>query len=330
MAEAAGRPCRTAQARPARRRRGLRPGLVASLLLHVGFAALVVLAVMLRPPPPQPLPPPAYAVYYQSGAPETPAEPQSQPSPPPPPQPPAPLLPPGAPPMPPAPTPAPLPRLAAPPTPPAPPPADTRLAEAPPPPPPPPDAAALPLPPPPPPAPRPDRPQQEATVIAPPRPARPAPQPPAERLPGLWLPEGARLAPSPSPRPDTAARRGLDLSLGSLAVTGRTGPEPQVSIRGAEVGPDWRNAFRRWLDENVRYPANAAAVGDEGVNRIQVMVSPDGRVKSWRLLRRSGSVWLDAGLEGPFRNAVLPAFPPGADPEGVEINLTVHWNIIRR
>ena len=71
-------------------------------------------------------------------------------------------------------------------------------------------------------------------MIAPPRPARPAPQPPAERLPGLWLPDGARLAPSPSPRPDTAARRGLDLSLGSLAVIGRNGPEPQVSIRGAD------------------------------------------------------------------------------------------------
>jgi TonB family protein len=122
----------------------------------------------------------------------------------------------------------------------------------------------------------------------------------------------------------------MDLSLGSLAVIGRNMPEPQVSVRGANVTDDWRRGFRRWLDENVRYPANAAAVGDEGVNRIQLLVAPDGRVKSWRLVRRSGSVWLDAGLEGPFRNAVLPPFPPGADPEGVEVNLTVHWNIIRQ
>jgi TonB family protein len=328
-----------------RRRGGLRPGLVASLVLHAGFAALVVLAALTRPRPPEPLPPPSYAMYYQSGAPDRPAEPAT-PAPPqfaPPPEPPSPppATPPAAPPsLPPAP---PLPQQAAPPP---PPPAATRLAEAaappapplraeapppptPPPPTPPARVEALPMPPPPP---RQDRPQQEAAVIAPPRPARPAPQAPAERLPGLWLPDAARLAPPARPeaaRPDPA-RRGLDLSLGALTVPGRNAPEPQVSVRGAEVGPDWRNAFRRWLDENVRYPANAAVVGDEGTNRIQLMVDPDGRVRSWRLLRRSGSVWLDAGLEMPFRNAVLPAFPPGADPKGVEVNLTVHWHIIRQ
>ncbi|MBK1660192.1 TonB family protein, partial [Paracraurococcus ruber] len=158
------------------------------------------------------------------------------------------------------------------------------------------------------------------------RPARPPSEP--ERLPGLWLPQGFQL--QPAPRPEAPRRGGLDLSLGSLAALGRGGVEPQLSVRGAEVGPDWRNAFRRWLDENVRYPPNAAVVGDEGTNRIQLLVDPDGRVRGARLTRRSGSVWLDAGLEIPFRNAVLPPFPPGADPKGVEVNLTVHWSIIRR
>lgn len=304
--------------RPARRERRwrrLRPGLVASLLLHGAFLALVVLAALTRPRPEEPLPPPSYAVYYQSGAPERPAQPEA---------PPPPVTPPPSP-----------PQLATPPTPPAPPsvaaptqpptpPSSPRLAEAAAPPPPPPAAQAMPLPPPPPPAPRQDRPQQEATVIAPPRPARP----PAERLPGIWMPQAMQLAPPPQPRAQ-GQRRSLDLALGSLAAPGRNSPEPQVSVRGAEVGPDWRNAFRRWLEENVRYPANAAVVGDEGTNRIQLLVSPDGRVRGWKLLRRSGSVWLDAGLETPFRNAVLPPFPPGADPEGVEVNLTVHWSIIR-
>ncbi|WP_264185673.1 TonB family protein [Roseicella aerolata] len=309
---------------PRRRRSGLRPGLVGSLLLHAGFLALVVLATLTRPRPPEPLPPPSYAVYYQAGAPERPAEPEPgappalapPPSPPTPPPAPAPLA---------EPLPVPAPPL---PEPPAPPPAAARLAEAAPPPPPPPaPVEALPLPPPPPAAPRQERPQQQAAVTAPPRPARPAPQPPAERLPGLWLPQGLQL--TPPPWPDTA-RQGLDLSLGSLALPGRTGPEPQVTVRGAEVGPDWRNAFRRWIDEHVRYPANAAVVGDEGTNRIQLIVDPDGRVRSWRLVRRSGSLWLDSGLEMPFRNAQLPPFPPGADPRGVEVNLTVHWHIIRQ
>lgn len=304
------------------------------MLLHGGFFALIVLAVLTRAPPREPGSTDGFAVEFMPaedtppGGPPTPPAPlQSIPQAIPPAAPPAPPLPPqpqrevSPPPPPPA-----APRLAEPVAPlaPVPPLPDLRFAEAPPPPA---QLDALPLPPPPPPAPRQDRPQQEASIIAPPRPARPAP-PPTERLPGLWLPDGARLA--PSPRPDAPARRGMDLSLNSLSVIGRNQPEAQVSIRGATVGDDWRRGFRRWLDENVRYPANAAAVGDEGVNRIQLLVAPDGRVKSWRIVRRSGSVWLDAGLEGPFRNAVLPAFPPGADPDGVEINLTVHWNIIRR
>ncbi|MEN0073730.1 MAG: TonB family protein, partial [Paracraurococcus sp.] len=175
------------------------------------------------------------------------------------------------------------------------------------------------------PAPRPQPPQQEAAVIAPPRPS----QPPQERLPGLWLPDAARLA--PAPRQQMANRRPLDLSLGSLAVMGRAAPTaPQVSVRGAQVGTDWERAFRRWLDENIRYPQSAAVVGDEGVNRIEVRVAADGRVTAFRLVRRSGSVWLDAGLEGPFRNAVLPAFTGPVDPDGAIVDLTVSWHIIRR
>ncbi|TCZ57214.1 energy transducer TonB [Roseicella aquatilis] len=301
-----------------RRRDGLRPGLVASLLLHGGFFALLVLAALTRPPPAEPLPPPSYAMVFQSGAPEQPAQ-QDLPSPPP--APPAPPLPTPQPEVAPAPPVPPVPTVTAPPR----PPADTRLATAAAPPPPPavPQAEALPLPPPPPPAPPQERPQQEAAVIAPPRPAQPS-----QRLPGIWMPDASRLA--PGPRTESAARPPLDLSLGSLSVIGRSTPEPQLSVRGAEVTADWRNAFRRWLDENVRYPQSALVVGDQGTNRIRLVVSPDGKVRSGRLIRRSGSVWLDSGLEIPFRNAILPSFPPGADPEGVEIDLTVHWQIIRR
>jgi hypothetical protein len=30
-----------------------------------------------------------------------------------------------------------------------------------------------------------------------------------------------------------------------------------------------------------------------------------------------------------FRNAVLPPFPPGADADGVDVDITVTWHIIR-
>lgn len=324
--------------RSARKRRGsrsgaLRPGLLLSALLHLGLAALVVLASWQREKPPEPLPPPSYEIQFEAGAPERPAEQESAaaPSPaptpaeavpeetPPPPvvaeQPPLPETTARAVPEEPAPPPLPPEEAQTADPPPPPPPEDVQTAEAPPPPP-----EALPVPPPPAPPP----PQREAALTAPPRPARP---PPPERLPGLFVPE-PRLNPAP-PRPEQP-RRGLDLSPPSaMQRPGRDSPDAQLSVRGAKVGPDWRNAFRRWMDEHGRYPTNAAVVGEQGTTRIELIVEPDGRVRSGRLVGRSGSVWLDAGTVSLFRNAVLPPFPPGADPSGVTIDLTINYILIR-
>lgn len=288
-------PARHPKARAARpRRAGLRPGLAVSVLLHLGFVALAVLAALHRPRPPEPLPPPAYAVYYESGAPDRPAEPDSQ--------------------------------AESAPAEPAPPPVPEAVPAAPP----------IPVPdepPPPPPAPPPpqESPQAQAALAAPPRPARPRPAP-AQRLPGLYLPEGLAMPPVPPrqpapPRPDAA--RPLDLSLGRMPSTGRASPEPEAEVRGAQVGPDWRNAFRRWLEEHKRYPEAARVLGQEGTTRIELIVDPDGRVRTMRLLRRSGSIWLDAGTVSLFRGANLPPFPPGADPSGVTVDLTIHYILIR-
>ncbi len=150
------------------------------------------------------------------------------------------------------------------------------------------------------------------------------PSPPPARLPGLWLPEAAALA---HPAPPAAPRPPLDLALGP--AIGRLTPEPEARIRGAEVGPDWRNAFRRWLDEHLRYPQAAALLGEQGTTRVALVVEPDGRVRSARLLRRSGSAWLDSGTLNLFRGATLPAFPPGADPAGVHVDLTVNYILVR-
>lgn len=336
------RSSRTRWRRPA----GLRRGIATSVLLHLALAALVVIAALQRERPPEPLPPPSYAMYYESGAPERPAEAEAVPSPPPaeavPPLPEPPTVTPVPPITPPsdtppltAPPPASLPRLADPPTPRTPP----TIAEPVPPPPAPPrprdtvelaPEPALPLPPPP----APPSPPRERPQAAPP-PAATAQRPserPGERLPGLYLPDGLRMAPPPRPpgaAPQSAARRPpLDLNLDRLAVIGRASPEPQAQVRGAEVGPDWRSAFRRWLEDNKRYPENARVVGEQGTNRVEIIAAPDGRVRSARLLRQSGSVWLDAGTVGLFRGAVLPAFPPGADPGGVTIDLTINYVLI--
>lgn len=139
------------------------------------------------------------------------------------------------------------------------------------------------------------------------------------------MPEATAMAP---PRPD-APRSRLDLSLAPLAPRGRDSPDAEAVVRGAEVGPDWRNAFRRWVDDHKRYPPNALLVGEQGRTRVRVTVEPDGRVRSVRLTGPSGSVWLDAGLVAMFRGAVLPAFPPGADPNGVTIDFTMNYVLVR-
>jgi outer membrane biosynthesis protein TonB len=61
--------------------RGLRPGVVFSALLHLSLAALVIVASLQREKPPEPLPPPSYAMEFERGAPDRPAEEESNPPP---------------------------------------------------------------------------------------------------------------------------------------------------------------------------------------------------------------------------------------------------------
>jgi TonB family protein len=338
-----------------RRRAGLGPVWpIVSGILHVGLFALIFLAAWREGKPPEDLPPPAYAMVFEAGAPDRPAEQPTEASPgepePPAEAPPAPAQPPSPPalaaplPLPPPPMPPPIPAPPMPreaqPAPETPPPTAPRLAEPSPPPlpqdgslpapqvqpvpPRPPEAPrlaeTLPLPPPPmpaPPAPRP-QPQQQA---------QPQPTPPTERLPGLYLPSVPQFAAPGMAERRPQGLRGLDLSLGP--TVGRMTPEPQMEIRGAQVGTDWRNAFRRWLEEHKRYPQEAVVLNQQGITRIQILAAPDGRVVGAKLVRRSGSIWLDNNTEQLFRGARLPPFPPGADANGVTIDLTIHYILIR-
>ena len=70
-------------------------------------------------------------------------------------------------------------------------------------------------------------------------------------------------------------------------------------------------------------------LGEDGTARVGLGVDPDGRVRSARLLRRSGPIWLDAGIVSLSRGAKLPPFPAGADPGGVVIDWTINCRIIR-
>ncbi|MGK7864608.1 TonB family protein [Falsiroseomonas sp. E2-1-a4] len=148
----------------------------------------------------------------------------------------------------------------------------------------------------------------------------------------IWAPGGVQLGQparpaAPSGRP---VARGLDLSFDPRMVEGEASADANLRVTGAQVGADWRAAFRRWLDQNISYPMGALREGESGTVRVRVIAGPDGRVRSVRLTGPSGSPSLNFGTTFPFSGAQLPAFPPPAGPEGVTIDLTVNYILIRR
>jgi TonB family protein len=142
---------------------------------------------------------------------------------------------------------------------------------------------------------------------------------------GPPIPSPHRYAPPRVP----GARQPLDFSLGPLN-RGPGSVQPFASFRGGEVGADWRNALRRWLDEHAYYPPQAAQAGEDGDVVIRVVATADGRVQSATILSRSGSQWLDMATEGMMNGATLPPIPPDVANPTFTFDLTMHYILIRR
>lgn len=249
--------------------------------------------------------------------PDTPPEPvQVEPPPPAPvtPEPPAPVFPEPAPPVPEPPPPEPAPPAVEQPAPAPSPPAEPAPQPLPPP---------RPVQPPPKPAPRP----------APP--PLPVPRPPPKSPSGFPAPMDFSFGRPPQqaqqaqPRPRAAHRPpgSIDMSLGP-AVRGALNAAPQSDVDDADGGPDWRNALAKWVSEHAYYPDQARRDGEEGDARVHVVADHDGRVREVELRGRSGSIWLDTGLQALFRYAHIPPLPtPGNEP--IEFDFTMHY-ILRR
>jgi TonB family protein len=148
------------------------------------------------------------------------------------------------------------------------------------------------------------------------------------------MPGGLQLGrPAQPPPPAQAGRRdsqGMDLRVDPRLSEGRATTDPSVRVTGAQVGADWRAAFRAWLDQNISYPRRAIENRESGRVRVLITAEPDGRVRDVRLVGPSASPSLNTGTTFPFSGATLPAFPPPADPNGVTIELTVHYILIMR
>ncbi|MBP0467012.1 TonB family protein, partial [Roseomonas sp. PWR1] len=171
----------------------------------------------------------------------------------------------------------------------------------------PPQIAALPLPPPTPPGP----------PAAPPAPPRVQPLDLTNRPP-------IRLGEAPPAAP----RRGLDLSPG--ATLPGPGDDQNLRVRGAQAGPDWRNAFRQWLEQNLRYPREAAELGEQGPVTVRIITGADGRVRSVEMRTASRSIFLNYYSQAVFRGRNLPPFPPGTAEEQVTIDLTINYILYGR
>jgi TonB family protein len=320
--------------------------LAGSLLLHAALIVAVLLWLERRPPVPADLPAPSFEVVYEGGQPERP-EAEAPEGIEVPPAPPAAAPPPTVGEVAPPPAVEPVP---APPAPEAPPPPTPTLV--------PPEPAAVPPPPEPPPRlaeppPVPPLPGL-AEILPPPRelrlperyepPPAPASPPPPQAAPPsrqaapvlppgtVWMPEGLQLGrpAQPSPPAGRPQGRGLDLRVDPRIAEGRTSPDPTVRVTGAQVGADWRAAFRRWLDQHIHYPRRAIELAESGAVRVRITAAPDGQVQRVQLVGPSGSPSLNLATTFPFNGARLPAFPPPANPDGVTIDLTVNYILIRR
>ena len=117
-------------------------------------------------------------------------------------------------------------------------------------------------------------------------------------------------------------------SLGPL----QAGPVSRSSFNSdikGNLGPDYRNLLRAWLERHKYYPPQAAEEGEDGTASVHVVIRRDGSVRLVELEERSGSQWLDMGAQALFRGQRLPAFPSDAMGEEQEIVVTIHYILIR-
>ena len=158
----------------------------------------------------------------------------------------------------------------------------------------------------------------------------PAPVPPAPRRAAphyLVMNNRQFYGPSARPEPQTPARpptMNLQLSQAELAKL----QAPEFTIKG-KVGADWKAAFTHWVNERKYYPRAAIEMGQQGIATIHLVIHPDGSVSGLRLLKSSGSAFLDEAWLGLFRNARVPPFPPGTKAKQVEIVASMHYELIR-
>jgi protein TonB len=148
------------------------------------------------------------------------------------------------------------------------------------------------------------------------------------------------LSADPLPSAARRAMRGtgaIDLSLGRATLESNGAPPRDANantgdivVHGAHVGKDWIELLHEWWLQHGYYPDEARRRGEDGAVRLHVRVARDGRVEIVELESTSGSQWLDMGAQATFRGATLPPFPPNTPEATADLDLTIHYVLLRR
>ena len=130
---------------------------------------------------------------------------------------------------------------------------------------------------------------------------------------------------SPAP-PMPQAQKALNLSLPETDAQAVTGQD--FSVKG-DVGADWDASLTKWVNANAYYPQAAAEQGQQGTAEVKFTVDRKGNVTGLHLLRSAGSPFLDGAWMNLFAQNQLPPFPAGTKADHVEVDYTVHYQIIQ-
>ena len=182
------------------------------------------------------------------------------------------------------------------------------------PPPPPVQQAAIPQPTPPPPPEVPPPPTVQQAVAPQPTP------PPAPQV----TPRSPPVAQVHSPRapPQRTAAHAAASPAGTRAPAGQTAAS---HASDADNGAAWMGRLKQWWDQHSFYPKEASQTNEGGAVRVRIVIASDGQITSIQVVQGSGLSVLDAAAVAVFRDAHLPPFPPGTQPQPADVVVTLHY-----
>jgi protein TonB len=169
----------------------------------------------------------------------------------------------------------------------------------------------------------------------------PVPIPEPQPLPLPPTPPRPRAPPrsAPAPNPATSFPHPMFNSLGNsfagvpqgqrdVARSGGTALQPFTQTSGTPLGAGWNQLLHEWLERHKYYPEQAAQLGQQGEVTVAMTIQSDGHVTDLRLIGRSGSPWLDMGLQSIFRDAHVPPFPPGTTETSINMTVRMDYSLI--